>query len=215
MNALRSNHMFALAASFVLAASALLAQAPDDVEMAIKVGQSGKPSQLLSECRATSSGPGILDFRTGPAPHGSYQVSLGTNLGRVAFLAAEAKKKYMPYTKADVPEDLRKPAVHVWIEPNEPIKFQKNVFWASPIKHVVLKKNENAVVQPEKVETVPVEWTILVGKFTGNKAAAIFPIDVVTALPPGDFDIVLITEAGERRCKVGQGDRKKLGLLGG
>jgi hypothetical protein len=213
---MRSNHMFSLAAAMVLAAGELRAQTPEDVDMAIKLGQSGKASQLLSECRAASSGPGLLDFRTGPSPHGSYQVSLGTTLGRVAFMAAEAKKKYMPYTRADVPEDLLKPAVHVWIEPNEPIKFQKNVFWASPIKHVVLKakEKEDAVVQPEKLEMVPVEWTIVVGKFTGNRANVIFPIDAVKALPAGDVDIVLITEAGERRCKLGQGDRKKLGLGG-
>jgi hypothetical protein len=135
----------------------------------------------------------------------------------VAFLAAEAKTKYLPYTKADVPEDLLKPAVHVWIEPNEPIKFQKNLLWASPIKHVVLKSKEkgDAVVQPDKLETEPVEWTNIAGKFTGNRATVIFPMDAVKALPQGDFDIVLITEAGERRCKVRQGDRKRLGLLGG
>lgn len=212
-----SNYMFSVASVMVLTSGALWAQAPEDVDMAIKFGQSGKASELVSACRAASSGPGLLDFRTGPSPHGSYQVSLGTNVGRVAFLAAEAKKKYMPYTKADVPEDLLKPSVHVWVEPNEPVKFQKNVFWASPIKHIVLKSKakDDAVVQPDKVETVPVEWTILVGKFTGNKAYVIFPIDAVKALPAGDVDIVLITEAGERRCKVGQGDRRKLGLVAG
>jgi hypothetical protein len=32
----------------------------------------------------------------------------------------------------------------------------------------------------------------------------------VRELPAGDFDVVLVTQAGERRCKVGSGDRARL-----
>jgi hypothetical protein len=32
----------------------------------------------------------------------------------------------------------------------------------------------------------------------------------IKELPSGDFDVVLITAAGERRCKVGASDRLKI-----
>jgi hypothetical protein len=32
----------------------------------------------------------------------------------------------------------------------------------------------------------------------------------VKELPAGDFDVVVITQAGERRCKVGAKDRARL-----
>lgn len=44
----------------------------------------------------------------------------------------------------------------------------------------------------------------------GNQAVAVFHLNQVKELPPGDVDIVLVTEAGERRCKIGTKDRAKL-----
>ena len=47
------------------------------------------------------------------------------------------------------------------------------------------------------------------GEVQGNSAVAVFPLDAVKGLPVGDFDVVVITNAGERECKVGANDRKK------
>ena len=45
---------------------------------------------------------------------------------------------------------------------------------------------------------------------SGNRAVAFFDYGTVKELPPGEFDIVVITTSGERRCKVGLKDRQKL-----
>lgn len=205
-----------VASLVVLPASWVLAQGADDsqIDAAIKLGQAGKASQMLSDCPASPSFGQTMatTMRSGPTPVGNYHVYLGTNVGRVASMAQEAKKKYLPYSKSDVPEDLLKPAVHVWIEPDEPKKSGNLVKWTSPLKHMVLK-SKDVVVQPDKLEITPVEWVIITGKYQGTRAAATFPIDAVKAIPSGGIDIVLITEAGERKCGIGQGDRKKLDLF--
>jgi hypothetical protein len=73
------------------------------------------------------------------------------------------------------------------------------------------KTNPSAVVQPEHLEFSPVEWSnLLGGKVQGNSGWASFPIGAVRELPAGEFDVVLVTQAGERRCKVGMKDRTRL-----
>ena len=44
----------------------------------------------------------------------------------------------------------------------------------------------------------------------GNSAIATFSADDVKELPAGDFDVVIVTQAGERRCKVSAKDRTKI-----
>lgn len=120
----------------------------------------------------------------------------------------------MPFTRADIPDELLQPAVHVWITPEEPTLRNDRIMWASPLTHMVLKSKE-AVAQPEQLETTLVVWENIAGKFEGTSAVARFPIDAVRALPEGTMDITLITEAGERKCGVSQGQRRKLGLFSG
>jgi hypothetical protein len=67
------------------------------------------------------------------------------------------------------------------------------------------------VLQPSNVTTEQVEWAnLLGGKVISNKAYATFPLEAAKGLPPGEVDIVVVTEAGERRCKIGNKDRDRL-----
>ena len=75
----------------------------------------------------------------------------------------------------------------------------------------MLKSKNSVVAQPDEFQTERVTWPgIAGGKGQPNRALARFPIGTVRELPAGEFDIVLITEAGERRCKVGAKDRERL-----
>jgi len=57
----------------------------------------------------------------------------------------------------------------------------------------------------------PVEWSnLLGGEVTNNAASARFAPDDVRGLPAGDFDIVLVTTAGERVCKIKTDERARL-----
>jgi len=99
------------------------------------------------------------------------------------------------------------------VEPNGPSRSSNTISVPAPIEHVVLKSKAKGetVVQPMKVETEPVEWSnLLGGKVEGNRAVAMFDWSAVRELPAGEFDIVVITPLGERRCKVGTKDRARL-----
>ena len=140
-------------------------------------------------------------------------MTVSTNAGRIAFLAAQAKRLYKPFTRADVPPSLLVSAVFVHADPDKPETNGKEISVASPIERIVLKSKPkpDVVIQPSSFETEAVEWAnLLGGKVQGNRALAVFSLDEVRSLPAGDFDVVLVTQAGERRCKVGTGDRSRL-----
>jgi len=145
---------------------------------------------------------------------GAFTVIVSQNAGRIAFLAASAKRLYKPFSAADVPEQIKgAPIAFVHVEPNNPSRSQSKISVASPIERVVLKSkvNESAVVQPESFETEPVTWSnLLGGQVEANRAYATFGVDAIRELPAGDFDVVIITQHGERRCKVGAKDRTKI-----
>jgi hypothetical protein len=201
----------------LLSEAFVAAQSIDDaaIEKAIKAGQDKKLAQLVSDCVATAGfGEGLgAALAGGIQPDGAFSVVVSANLGRIAFMASEAKRLYKPLSIADIPEELRTPAVFVFVDPHKPSRSQNTYSVASPVERVVLKAKTkpDAVVQPEKFETEPVEWSnLLGGKVEANRALALFPMEAARNLPQGDVDVVVITQAGERRCKVGTKDRDRL-----
>jgi hypothetical protein len=212
MNKLATASIVALLISVALSAQNLT---DAQILAAIKAGESKKFDHLISDCVATSGfGESMAaGMGTGVTRTGAFSVTVSTNEGRIAFMAARAKRLYKPFVLENVSEDLRAPAVVVSIEPNDPSTSGKTIRVAAPIEHVVLKSKAKSaeVTQPEKVEMEPVEWSNLVGgKVAGNRAVAFFDYGAVQELPAGEFDIVVITAAGERKCKVGLKDRQKL-----
>jgi hypothetical protein len=182
---------------------------------AIKAGESKKFNHLISDCVATAGfGENMAAGLAGGVTRtGSFSVTLSGNAGRIAYMAARAKRLYKKFSIESVEEDLRKPSVVVSVEPNDPQRGSNTISVAAPIEHVVLKSktNPDVAIQPLTIETEPVEWSnLLGGKVEANRAVAFFEHNVVSELPPGEFDIVVITTSGERRCKVGNKDRDRL-----
>ena len=207
-------------AAFTAASVSLLAtqsQTLTDAQIldAIKAGEAKKIDPLISDCVATAGfGEGLAGGLAGGVQRtGSYGVTVSGSAGRVAMMAQEAKRLYKKFGASDVTDDMREPAFVVSVLPHKPSSGQGEVRVAAVIDHIVLKSkvNPNATVQPEKVEKEPVEWSNLVGgKVEGNSAFALFDLNAVRELPAGDFDVVVITAQGERRCKIGAKDRQKL-----
>jgi hypothetical protein len=99
--------------------------------------------------------------------------------------------------------------VFVEADPHQPAA--NSSYGVSAIEHVVLKSQNGIVVQPDDFKAERVEWGVAQGlKAAPNRALVRFPVGGVRELPAGDFDVVLVTQGGERRCKVGAGDRARL-----
>lgn len=217
----RSHFVLAVVMSTLVAsASPTLAQILDDneVQRAIEIGLSGKEKNLepmLCDCRATAGfGAGLAAALAGGIqPDGAFRVSTTTNRGAIALRALDAKRLYKPISVADIEPLLREPRVFVTAIPEKPYRGQSNWSVASPIQRIVIRSKEQPglVLQPESFETESVEWSNLMGgTVTGTIGRATFTIEGVRDLPAGDLEVILVTEAGERRCKIGKKDRLKL-----
>src|SRR5262249_62405640 len=124
-----------------------------------------------------------------------------------------ARRLRHAFTPADVPDALKAPAMFIAVIPQGPRQFEDVVAVASPIDHIVLKSKAKAdfVIQPEHLDTEPVEWTNLAGvTVRANRGLARFPVGAVRELPVGDFVVTVITHAGERQCTIGAKDRARL-----
>lgn len=204
----------------VLLSSVGLAQSQvsPEVEAAIKLGLAGKPADLFATCDVGATFgqnfAGGLNRNAGRTYSRPYHVELATNIGMIALEAARAKKEFRPFGPTDVTPEMLKPAVYLSLTPSEPTQTKDtNVLNLAPsLTHVVLKSRSKgeAVVQPVKLDIIPVKWSLGGGQWAGTRATATFDIEAVRALPNGDFDIVLVTEGGNRACKVSKDKRAKL-----
>jgi hypothetical protein len=211
------------------------AQDLDDaaIERAIKAGQDNKFGPWSAQCKA---GVSLSDKRkegaaswTRDSVHftGAYQVTVLTNAGRVAVLAAEAKRQRKPLSVTDVPEGFRRHALYVVVEPIKPGRdWGSGVEVPSPIKGMILraKSAPASQVEPSRLEVGDVQWsegrTIMMkskpdGSFEKNlfersRATATIPIESAKALPAGDLELVVVTTGAERRCVLGASERVRL-----
>lgn len=124
---------------------------------------------------------------------GLYNVYVFGRLARVAYEASKAKKEYRAFTVADVAEELRRDEVRINVVADTPVF---NTFTgytvAAPIRRIVLKSKSGEIIQPIDIVYEPREWTNAVGgRLEGHDAVARFP-----TVPTGDFDVILILDAG-------------------
>ena len=182
---------------------------PADIDAAIKAGLSGK--RLSSDCYATS---GFLDLGEF---NGGFAVIIEGPVGRIMRLAQDAKKKYKPFTAADVTDEMLSPTLWLTADPNKPA-FTSGVWHrTAAAEHVVLKRkgasgdNPADVLQAENLEPFATSWSnALGGKWDGQGMTARFSLDGFKKMPGDEIDIVIVTPAGERRCKIGKKDRADL-----
>ncbi len=182
---------------------------PADVDAAISAGLAGK--SLSSQCYATS---GLMDFGEF---NGGFTVVIEGPVGRIMRLALAAKKKYQPFTAADVTDEMLSRTLWLVAEPNKPT-FSSGVWHrAANAEHIVLKRkgakgdNPTDVLQAESMEPYPVSWSnAMGGKWEGQGITAKFSIEAFQKMPGDEVDIVVVTPAGERRCKIGKKDRAAL-----
>jgi hypothetical protein len=215
-----------LAATILLVVAAVPTNAQSlseaDIQAAINAGTDGKAKRLSSRCYAkpgfgqafsgnmrSAFGGGVVQ------PDLGFDVTVARNAGLIASLAENAKRLYQPFGPSDVPDLLkRESAVFVSVNPRGPTSSETKISIPSPIERVVLKSKSapQFIAQPIAFTTDAVKWSDLfdIGDVEANSAFAQFSLADVRGLPAGDFDVVVITEHGERRCKVGLGDRKRL-----
>ena len=180
----------------------------DQIREAIILGTAGRG--VTSDCVATS---GLLDFGE---MNGAFTTYVEGPYGRIMRLAREAKKKYLPFGLDTVSPDMRAGVVTVTATPSGPSIVSGKWHRTAAASHLVLKTKpskgqEPIVLQPLKFEPFPMEWSnALGGKWQGQGAVATFDFAAVKGLPHQEFDVVVITDAGERRCKVGNKDRLAL-----
>lgn len=190
---------------------------PEEIEQAIAAGQSGKHRQLLITCQA------VIGFRemfkserTGFDFSGSYEVHLSPTSGRIALLAAEAKRLYKPFSIADVPADLKVTDAVMTAEPSAPELSSTThgaISVAAAIELLVIKAwpNGKLAVKPTAFTTEPVEWPNVAGQtLRANRARARFRPGEIAELPPGDLELAVVTPAGERTCIVPSRDRRRV-----
>ena len=126
-----------------------------------------------------------------------FSVQITTPLDRVFSAAREAQKRQLEFSRADVTLEMLDPTITVYAWDADPsIESVRN------IKHVVLSpEGTTEVIQPAKFESVSFDRQKLDGlSFRHIAQKATF---YVWDLPPGDFDVVLITEDGsDRRIRV-------------
>ena len=174
-----------------------------EVLAAIKVGEQRQSRTLTSSCTARP-GFGEAMLRSNDDVLGAYDVHTRSNFGQIAAMADEAKRQYKPFTIKDMPATLRAPHVLVFAYPSCSNGYGR---FTSAIRSIVLRSNDKKnefVTSNDTQELGAIEDRI------GSAYSATFPYDKVGELPAGDLEVVLVTEAGERRCKIGKKDRDKL-----
>jgi hypothetical protein len=181
----------------------------EQTDTAIQAGLDGKQERLFSRCLAAS---GVKDlFTQNGFLRGTFDVSVSLTQGQIAELAGAARRLYRPFLLSEAPDALKRLAVYVTAVPHEPGADDDRAVPA--IEHIILRSQvkRDLIVQPDDFATEPVNRPKYAGaKLQPNKASARFPIGAIREFPPGEFDVVVVTEAGERRCKVGNNDRRRL-----
>ena len=190
---------------------------PEEINQAIVAGQSGKHRQLVLTCQA------VIGFReifkgekAGLDFTGSYEVHLSPTTGRIALLAAEAKRFYKPFSIAQVPDELKVSDAVMTAEPAAPelsSTTRGSISVAAAIELLVIKAwpNRKLVVKPTAFTTEPIEWPNVAGQTVrANRARARFRLGEIVELPPGDLELAVVTPAGERTCIVPSRDRRRV-----
>lgn len=172
----------------------------------IRIGRDEPNSKgLVAACSAGAGFGAHMSRQSGLAP---YQVSFMTELGYIAtYSYARKKLTYRDMTPADVSPDMRRRLVYVIVSPQRGYHD-----FPAPLIHLVIraKSNPEKVAQPLSGTTTDTSFSENMSGIVGSHHTIAFRRDDVVNLPDGDLEMVLVTETGERRCKIGKKERNEV-----
>lgn len=181
-----------------------------EVDAAVAAGVSGGKI-IESDCIATAGIMESTEWR------GSFNILARGPIAQIMHLSREGKREYKPITGATLPDDFRNRRLYVWVVPQRPSLSRRTWQQTAPAASLVLKRKDSSgdnpadILHPVTSEHLPFSWSNALGaKFEGQGIFATFDFDAFQAMPGTELDFVVVTDAGERRCKIGAKDRKAL-----
>jgi hypothetical protein len=133
-------------------------------------------------------------------------VEVFTPLAFIAQTAATATREYRPFTPEDVTNDMLEPVVRVIAHPDTPdMVTALGAAGTRSVAHVVMQNEKRGVtIQPTSMERFDVEAkNAMGGELTYTGLSLTFALaDVQTLRAEGEFFIVVVGTAGEKRFKV-------------
>jgi hypothetical protein len=168
----------------------LEAQSPTPESIAAAVAR-GSKSQEAESASGESGGPSDLY---------GYAARMTGPLNRIRNAAAEASRKGLPFTPDSVVGTLSSPAILLEVVPKTPtLRDGAMVVPARPRNLVIRSRVKDAEgtppIEPDSVQTFPVEWTIAGQSVTVSGIRAFFD---PARLPRRDFDVLVITSKTEK-----------------
>ena len=153
----------------------------------------------------------VILGRTGP---GQYRIAVSGPLGRIRTAAAQAARQRKPFSRADVTEEMSRPLLAIAADPSPPARRAGRLVIAPRADEVVLRpggvRTPRRAVRAESMVRKARDWSALGVKSEGTELLALFPMPVLRALPPGDIEVVLVTDAGELRYTLPEARRKSI-----
>lgn len=194
-----------------------------EVQAALNIGLDGNEiNKVRRYCDARAGFGQILGqslMNTGTTTLGRFRATMSSNIGEIALIAYEKKRKYQPVGLEDVPAGLREPAAFVSIAPLGDSVADGQVDLPSLIEHVIVrpKGNKDGAVQPLNIQTNPTYLQNLFGAvIAANTAVVSFPAQAIYEIAQNDdVEIVVITAAGERKCDINDDDIRRMFDLDG
>ena len=194
-----------------------------EVQAALAIGLDGDEIRKVRRyCDARAGFGEILGkslVSMGTTTLGRFRATMSSNIGEIALIAYERKRKYQPVGLEDVPAELREPAAFVTIAPLGDSAADGQLDLPSLIEHVIVRPqgDKDGAVQPLSIQTNPTYLQNLLGAvIAANTAIVSFPAEAIYEIAQNDdVEIVVITAAGERKCDINDDDVRRMFELAG
>jgi len=195
-----------------------------EVQAALDIGLDGNEiNKVRRYCDARAGFGETLGeslISTGTTTLGKFRVTVSSNIGEIALIAREKKRRYQPVGLEDVPAHLREPAAFISIAPlGDSAAYDGQLDLPSMIEHVIVRPqgDKEGAVQPLAIQMDPTYLQNLFGAvIAANTAVVAFPADAIYEIAQNDdVEIVVITVHGERKCDIGDDDVRRMFDLDG
>jgi hypothetical protein len=141
-----------------------------------------------------------------------FSVRLAGAVARIGMAASEAALEGEPFGPEQVTPEMLAPTLRIVAYPNDPeFRVGRNVS-TPPAQRIVLEATgrgrSRTAVEPVRTETFPIRWSSAIGaRIDGQGVIADFDR---SALPDGEFDVVVHTTGGAQRYRVRPADLERV-----